>query len=606
MPKLPALPAVAVPTDKPPAIESTKKSGKKTRKSASGVEAGSAAADASINTGMSGSADQSEEKKPGRAAALTSEQARGKAGSANKPRLKLEPLDLTIERDPQLKSSTELLSVPAATAQERSAAAALWRAITAQPQEVMKDLEKLQTLESSVRNLQAQGQKTQLSVNEMAEKLQKAESERYANPLVYALIFFLLLALAGLAYLMRHRFSGGRHADGDAQWWRKGQAVRDLRQPWADDVNRDGVADSELSSNLKKAKSKTPANGGQADAGTDLNSSRAELSASNQNFGFDSVSPLAPRDRPDFALSMTYVPRALKAEELFDVQQQADFFVSIGQHDQAIEVLRSSIGDDFETSALVYLDLFKLYHQLQRRDDYAELRDDFNGRFNIKIPEFDMYTDAGPGLDAYETAMSRIEALWPSPKVLELIEESIFRQPDENGEAFNLEAYRELLLLYSVAKEIISPEPKSTGKQQSFNLPKIPTDNAHFRTAAFDTTAIQPLSASIDDRQALPQAAVMEPLLASTIPPVSFNLGLDLDLSQPMSASEKFARIDALKQSDGEFFADFDKDLRANLTSIDSSQAKAKKQAQDSPNLIDFDPLDLSANSSEEFKLPKR
>ena len=55
--------------------------------------------------------------------------------------------------------------------------------------------------------------------------------------------------------------------------------------------------------------------------------------------------------------------------------------------------------------------------------------------------------------------MARIVALWPSHKVLEVIEESIFRKPGSvEGEAFDLDAYRELLLLYAIAKEVVEPD----------------------------------------------------------------------------------------------------------------------------------------------------
>ena len=83
--------------------------------------------------------------------------------------------------------------------------------------------------------------------------------------------------------------------------------------------------------------------------------------------------PLEYKDKSGFGSSQMHPSRAVKAEELFDVQQQADFFVSIGQHDQAIELLRSHIAENFETSALVYLDLFNLYHQLRRPAEYDTL-----------------------------------------------------------------------------------------------------------------------------------------------------------------------------------------------------------------------------------------
>ena len=265
-------------------------------------------------------------------------------------------------------------------------------------------------------------------------------------------------------------------------------------------------------------------------------------------------------------------------------------------------MLRGHIGDGVETSALVYLDLFNLYHQMERKADYAALREDFNRLFNTKIPVFEMYTDTGPGLEAYQMAMSRIESLWPSPKVLEIIEESIFRRPETNAEAFNLEAYRELLMLYAVAKEIINPEPKSTGRVSKFDLPDKPADSVDSRPMSFLSTSIQPLSASIDEGKAAHPDALREPLLVSTVPPASFNLGLDLDLSEPMVHNEIPLPVDV---SDAEFFTQFDKDNSTALSEPGQTSQAVKKAEKNSDNLIDFDSFDLTPDTTEKFKLPK-
>ena len=532
----------------------------------------------------------------------------GKSGSPNRSRLKLEPLDLSIERDPQLRSSMELLTAPASNPQERSAAVALWQALTAQPQDMLRDAEKLQTLENAVRTLQAQSQRTQLSIVELDAKLQKAQSERYANALVYTLGCLLLLALAGLAYMMRSRLFRGRLAGGDLPWWRKSESQQSLRKAWIDSGLPAESFDSDHESKPKKIVPDISVKTRAAAPDLDLNLAYPDANASQQNANFqsDSVSPLSSRYRPDFALSSTHPSRAVKAEELFDVQQQADFFVSIGQHEQAIEVLRNHIGDGVETSALVYLDLFNLYHQLARKDDYAALRDDFNRRFNTKIPVFEMYTDAGSGagLEAYQVAMSRIEALWPSPKVLEIIEESIFRQPENNADAFNLEAYRELLMLYSVAKEIISPEPKSmpATRPKKFDLAETEADTEESRPMSFMSTSIQPLSASIDDNRPPHPDVLLEPFRLSTVPPASLSLGLDLDLSEPMSA-DGAARQDDV--SDAEFFAQFDKGRAAALPSPDGAPKSPGKSTDVSDNLIDFDAFDTATGTTDKFKLPK-
>lgn len=528
----------------------------------------------------------------------------GRISGRSGARLKLEPLDLTIERDPQLKSSAELLSVPASSPQERSAAAALWRALTAQPQDILRDTEKLQALENSMRNLQAQTQKNQLSIDDLGAKLQKAQAERYANALVYVLVVLLLAAFAAVAYLLRTRFFRQRATGSDLPWWRKNENDQELQKGW---VNSSPQADSFDSSNRPEPKRKgLGAAVKTVSADLDLDRSRDRSSAAPSKPvsrpGLDSVPPLASSERSDFALSMTHPSRAVKAEELFDVQQQADFFVSIGQHEQAIEVLRSHIGENVETSALVYLDLFNLYHQLNRSEAYETLRADFNRRFNTKIPAFDLYTDSGPGLEAYQLALTRIEALWPSPKVLEIIEESIFRRPDNHADAFNLEAYRELLLLYAVAKEIISPEAKAASRPKKFDLPDAPSDGADSRPMTFMSTSIEPLSASIEkDDDAFYGQALSEPLLASVVPLPSPRLGLDLDLSELAENGESLSQ---LAESDAQFFKQFDGDAPAPLPMLEPAAPPSARAPVDASNLIDFDAFDSAMNVSEKFKRP--
>ncbi|MES2944244.1 MAG: hypothetical protein V4772_15345, partial [Pseudomonadota bacterium] len=374
----------------------------------------------------------------------------------SRARLKLEPIDLSFEADPRLKSSPELLSTPAASEQERSVAAALWRALTAQPQDILRDAEKLKALEISVRELQAQSLKNQKTISDLNGQLTQAQTDRYTNPFSYALMALLLLAIAALIYLWQLRAVSREKDEEDLPWWRKSKA---LEKGWAGRAaDSDPVAQlGDPAAGKKSAKKSKASRPSELDLDLDLNSDDSdfiEVSASPAARRANSFSSLPSKDRSDFGMSMTHMSRAVKAEELFDVQQQADFFISLGQNEQAIEVLRNHIEDSGQTSAMVYLDLFNLYHQLHRQADYEALREDFNQRFNAKIPSFEFYTLGSLGLEAYQGALSRIVALWPSPKVLEVIEESIFRGADSNAEAFDLEAYRELLLLYSIAKEI--------------------------------------------------------------------------------------------------------------------------------------------------------
>ena len=194
---------------------------------------------------------------------------------------------------------------------------------------------------------------------------------------------------------------------------------------------------------------------------------------------------------PSFQHSHMASMRMVKAEELVDIQQQADFFMSLGQSEHAIEVLESHIHNNTETSALVWLDLLAIYRSLKRRQDYDLLRADFQRVFNAEVPAYDSTPTVSGGLQDYPRALTRITALWPSPKVMDVIEESIFRKPGMAGaEAFDLEAYRELVMLYNLGREVVRDAAAPVGDLALSEPAK----------SSFFETSIQPLSVSRDTR----------------------------------------------------------------------------------------------------------
>ena len=522
----------------------------------------------------------------------------GRIGS----RLKLDPIDLAVERDPQLKSSPELLSVPAVSDKERSVAAALWQALSAQPDDMLKSMDKLQALELAVKGLQAQNQQSQKTIDELATNLKQAQAQRYANFLVFGLLALLLIAVLLAAYLWRQRSLLTQSYDEQLPWWRKSKAKD---KGWAG-----GAGDSDIGIGgdgtllMRQTRSGKSGKSSPAELDVDLdlgieNSDFAEISARSKPGSRDSVIPLAPRDRSDFGMSMTHMSRAVKAEELFDVQQQADFFVSLGQHEQAIEVLRNHIGDIGQTSAMVYLDLFNLYHQLGRHAEYEALRVDFNERFNARIPSFDEYTIGSLGLEAYSEALQRIVALWPSRKVLDIIEESIFRGADANAEAFDLEAYRELLLLYAIAKDVREDRSATNDATVArFDLPDSSDEESDTKAGRFLATSIQPLSAFAgDSRPAAPATEVVP-----AIPRASPRLGLDVDLNDLELVDPG---VSAEIESDAVFFEQFGKEPGPEAGNLPQQKRLPDTPEIGTDNLIDFDDFTSSLHFDEDSKKPK-
>lgn len=425
-------------------------------------------------------------------------------------RLTLEPLDLTLELPPQLKASRDLLSLPVASAEQRAMAAATWKALTAEPGDVLRDAGKMTAMELDLQRLSAE---TRINREALATLQGQLQQQHDARIWIYAGIAGLSLALLTAAYVWRRRRAAFVSDDPDGPWWRRKNPSE--RNWFARDTGanaRDHADSFPADSDLLYLASQDREEGAQRKGGTPLQPAPRAAAGP--------LPPVSRRDRVDFSLSMPHTPRAVKAEELFDVRHQAEFFISIGKHEQAVAVLRSHISEEVQTSALVYLDLFSLYHQLKRREDFEGLRVEFNRLFTADLPPFESYSGTGPGLEAYQAVLSRIVSLWPTPKVLEVIEESVFRKPGSRAEAFGLEAYRELLFLYGIAKEIVQSQPAAGESLLDFDLPSLPAADPTGLAQrggpgeVAGRTAIQPLSAACgDDQVAFPylgEAAVLD------------------------------------------------------------------------------------------------
>jgi pilus assembly protein FimV len=388
------------------------------------------------------------------------------ATQAATPRLKLDLLDVTGSYEPRLRSSAELLSQPTTDMHARAQAAAMWRAINSSPEDLLRDGERLQAIEAEVRAMSELTKQQSKDLAVLRTELGQAQRTRYANPLVYALAAFSLAALGFGIWMWRRR------ANASAPWW--GNATRYGKEPGPD------RADAGLPANARpQVYARSPA----VDfAPPPVAAAAAEFSPppapfvpsrrANLNSGMAALAAQTSsrRGQTDFS-ALVATPRPVNAEELFDIQQQADFFMSLGQHSQAIDILQNHISDSVGTSALAYLDLFDIYHKIGQREDFDVLRDEFNRVFNAQVPEFDQYGMSSRGLEDYESAMQRIQALWPSSKVLDVIEESIFRMPELDAKPFDLEAYRELMLLYAIAKEVSIDDGDSGQSLVDFDLP---------------------------------------------------------------------------------------------------------------------------------------
>ena len=374
----------------------------------------------------------------------------------NQSRLKLDSLVMLAERVTSLESSN-----------------------TVQVAEVLRDAQRLQSLEAEMKTLTALAAGNEVNLLELRARLQKAESERLPAQWVYALTALVVSCLAAMAYLWsRQRIApqAGSPANAKDDWWTGSRGapltpasapayvtgnVRDAEAEPASTHPTVPVAISPMLPRLHDA----PESEVDVSLVEMSESNFDKLIASGQSHSALRKGPLpAPVEptRPQ-ALEADQV-RSINAEELFDIRQQAEFFVSLGQTDQAVRILENRINEYGESSPSLYLDLLKIFHALGLRTDFRQFREDFSLLFNGKIPEFASFEDEGKSLDQYPHVLAHIIALWPKPKVLMVIEASIFRDPwNDKGAPFDLAAFRELLLLHAIAQSSANADDDTFG-----------------------------------------------------------------------------------------------------------------------------------------------
>ena len=320
-----------------------------------------------------------------------------------------------------------------------------------QVRQVARERQRITELEQGLAKLRAEGQATQQAVAGLQARLREAQAERYANPLVYGLAWLsALLTLAVAALWWRQSRSGAA-----AQWWSApGPGAADSRQPPAP----------------------APSVPAHLEAASTMADAFAVSSVVDDDVLAGATHAPAPRTvpMPLAPLATPVVPepsRELSVEELIDLEQQAEFFVVLGQDEAAIDLLMSHVRSDGGISPLPYLKLLEIYRRRGETDAYERIRDRFNRRFNAYAPDWESDLQHGRSLVDYPDIIARLQGLWGTPpRAMETLDASLFKR-NKSDDTFDLPAYRELLFLYSVARDLAEHDASGPQSQVDLLLP---------------------------------------------------------------------------------------------------------------------------------------
>ena len=395
---------------------------------------------------------------------------------AQGPRLKISILDLLDIKNPDLRLSNELKAIPSGNSQAREDAKTLWRSLNTSQGDVLRDDAQQRAISANLQSLKELSVKNQMELQELAQRLTKAESDKLSNPLVIVLVSLLIaMVLAGIAIFAKLRAANGKNKP----WW-SGNA--------ADDDDDDDTNHSQIAINQANMDS------GSVDAahfgGTALTSKSVAPGSSviphshhaSLDLDLDLSSPLplgaaaqssllasrqtvpTPFHQRDFSHSLNATLHAINTQEMLDVRQQADFFMTLGQHEEAISLLETSISESDESNPLVYLDLLKVLHTLSRKPEFDQYRNEFNSIFTGWAPQYAVFGQPGNSLDVYPQICTEISQIWGSESALEFLEQCMIRSPEDASEHyFDLDAFRDLLLLHAIAGRIRRQSSSDSG-----------------------------------------------------------------------------------------------------------------------------------------------
>ena len=363
------------------------------------------------------------------------------------PRLRLEAMPPAVGRAASEPQAVDAVVTAALAAAAASAASAADEA----GQRLAKERERIQALEDSMKRLRDDSQATQKALAALQLRLSQAESERYANPLVYGLAW--LSALLALAVA--------------AMWWR--QSRQRANPQWWNSPAAAAAAEAAEARQSRNALLREPVSAPQVFAtGPDVAGALSPVTI---------VEPPPPPPAPVIAVAQPEPARELSVEELIDLEQQAEFFIVLGQDEAAIELLMSHVRSDGGISPLPYLKLLEIYRRRGEVDAYQRIRERFNRRFNAYAPDWDSDLQQGRSLEDYASVMQQLQSLWSEPaRTMECLDAVLFRRKQAD-QTFDLPAYRELLFLYSIARDLAEQEASRPGADVDLLLPIGEPDN---------------------------------------------------------------------------------------------------------------------------------
>ena len=378
----------------------------------------------------------------------------------------------------------------AASAAELAASVASAAALAASEAEAAAQQQRdaLQAMQKQMETLKAQAEAADRRMAQMQVSLR--ESQDWSDRLLiaaYVLVAVVVALLGCVIWLIRQKAAAGAQS---ARWWT------------ADSQRSPESIPQEQGAKVTFAAS-TPPDAVDSlawSSGTSLQDTAVDVltaMGTTRNFEDEAAAEPVVASKPKGvpAAPVAELPW-LSADELIDLEQQADFFVALGQDDSAVSLLEQQLSSAGGGGSWPYLKLLEIYRRLEDREAYERVREGLERRFGPSETAWADGRTSGRPLDSYPEVTRRIESAWIEPAQAMRLIGSLMVHGDESSGVFDLTAMADLQSLYLLARSSIAPEP-TFADTVDFLLPLEPIAPQAVEPQAESQTR-QPMDSTID------------------------------------------------------------------------------------------------------------
>ena len=141
-----------------------------------------------------------------------------------------------------------------------------------------------------------------------------------------------------------------------------------------------------------------------------------------------------------------------------DILDQAEVYMAFGHGELAIHLLQEHLREAPSESPVPWLLLLDLLHREGDTAGYTAAAAECRRYFNINLSNYKgPDSEAGKGLEAYAHVLEQLVKVWDTPEINAFFDDLVFDQRGGTRIGFEPDAYRDILLLRTIAQGMQQP-----------------------------------------------------------------------------------------------------------------------------------------------------